>query len=71
MKNEKKSAPKGYILGEAVKNKATGQKMFVDLAWSPTVRCVYFDEEKKTLVKVQILPEDLERLQGVLPYLPK
>ncbi|EKO50308.1 hypothetical protein [Leptospira kirschneri] len=69
--NEKKNASKGYILGEAVMNKSTGQKMYVDLAWSPTVRCVYFDEEKETLVKVQMLPEELERLQGVLPYLPK
>lgn len=69
--NEKKNAPKGYILGDPVMNKATGQRMYVDLAWSPTVRCVYFDPEKETLVKVQMLPEELERLQGVLPYLPK
>ncbi|EKO50010.1 hypothetical protein [Leptospira kirschneri] len=69
--NERNNTPKGFSLGDPVKNKATGQKMYVDLAWSPTVRCVYFDEEKETLVKVQMLPEELERLQGVLPYLPK
>ncbi|UML84278.1 hypothetical protein FH587_20105 [Leptospira interrogans] len=62
---------KGFVLGEPVRNKATGQKMYVDLAWTPTVRCVYFDPEKETLVKVQMLPEELERIKDLLPYLPK
>ncbi|WP_025181130.1 hypothetical protein ACO1KB_02845 [Leptospira interrogans serovar Szwajizak] len=62
---------KGFVLGEAVKNKETGQRMYVDVAWSPSVSCVYFDPEKDALVKVQMLPEELERLKGVLPYLPK
>ncbi|RHX90206.1 hypothetical protein DLM76_21070 [Leptospira yasudae] len=61
----------GFELGEAVRNKATGQQMYVDLAWSPKVSCVYFDPEKESLVKVQMLPEALERIRGILPYLPK
>ncbi|EMF84423.1 hypothetical protein LEP1GSC188_0579 [Leptospira weilii serovar Topaz str. LT2116] len=66
--NKKK---KGYTLGEAVRDKNTGQKMYVEVAWNPEVRCVYFDSEKKSLVKVQKLPEDLEPIKGLLPYLPK
>ncbi|WP_025178805.1 hypothetical protein [Leptospira kirschneri] len=62
---------KGFMLGEAVKNKATGQKMYVEVAWKPSVSCVYFDPEKDALVKVQMFPEELERLRGILPYLPK
>ncbi|EMY77754.1 hypothetical protein LEP1GSC060_0397 [Leptospira weilii serovar Ranarum str. ICFT] len=62
---------KGFELGEAVKNKVTGQKMYVEVVWSPTVSCVYFDPEKEALVKVQMLPEDLERIKELLPYLPK
>ncbi|EMK24668.1 hypothetical protein [Leptospira kirschneri] len=62
---------RGFVLGEAVKNKETGQKMYVEVAWNPSVSCVYFDPEKETLVKVQMLPEELERIKGILPYLPK
>ncbi|TGL73788.1 hypothetical protein [Leptospira yasudae] len=62
---------KSFELGEAVKNKTTGQTMYVEVAWSPTVSCVYFDPEKDALVKVQMLPEDLERIKELLPYLPK
>ncbi|EMJ61796.1 MULTISPECIES: hypothetical protein [Leptospira] len=66
--NKKK---KGYALGEAVRDKKTGQKMYVEVTWTPEVRCVYFDSEKESLVKVEKLPEDLERIKGLLPYLPK
>ncbi|EKR62789.1 hypothetical protein LEP1GSC036_2216, partial [Leptospira weilii str. 2006001853] len=38
--NKKK---KGYALGEAVRDKVTGQKMYVEVTWTPEVRCVYFD----------------------------
>ncbi|WP_016762019.1 MULTISPECIES: hypothetical protein [Leptospira] len=62
---------RGFVLGEAVKNKETGQKMYVEVAWNPTVSCVYFDPEKETLVKVQVQPEELERIKEMLPYLPK
>lgn len=62
---------KGFSLGEAVKNKETGQKMYVEVAWKPSVSCVYFDSEKDALVKVQMLPENLERIKEILPYLPK
>ncbi|EJO68899.1 hypothetical protein [Leptospira kirschneri] len=41
--------------------------MYVEEAWDPEVSCVYFDAEKKGLVKVQMNPEDLERDQGDLP----
>ncbi|EKR93469.1 hypothetical protein LEP1GSC163_1919 [Leptospira santarosai str. CBC379] len=40
-------------------------------SWSPEVSCVYFDAEKESLVEVRMYPEDLERIQGLLPYLPK
>ncbi|EMO23733.1 hypothetical protein [Leptospira santarosai] len=62
---------KGYALGEAVQDKKSGQKMYVSTAWSPEVSCVYFDAEKESLVEVRMYPEDLERIQGLLPYLPK
>ncbi|MDI7197999.1 hypothetical protein QMM61_15020 [Leptospira santarosai] len=62
---------KGYELGEAVQDKKSGQKMYVSSVWSPEVSCVYFDAEKESLVEVQMYPEDLERIQGLLPYLPK
>ncbi|MBE8401009.1 hypothetical protein [Leptospira borgpetersenii] len=61
----------GYAIGEAVRNKTTGRRMYVEIAWSPEVRCVYFDAEKGNLVKIRMYPEELERIQGVLPYLPK
>ncbi|UMQ53435.1 hypothetical protein FH582_16020 [Leptospira interrogans] len=63
--------PKGFVLGEAVRDKATGQKMYVEKVWSPTVSCVYFDPGQDALVKVQMLPENLERIKEMLPYLPK
>ncbi|MCL8268709.1 hypothetical protein M9Y82_19170 [Leptospira weilii] len=66
--NKKK---KGYALGEAVRDKVTGQKMYVEVTWNPEVRCVYFDAEKESLVKVEKYPEDLERIKELLPYLPK
>ncbi|MBM9502376.1 hypothetical protein JWG44_19165 [Leptospira sp. 201903071] len=66
-----RNTQRGFVLGEAVRNKATGQKMYVDVAWNPKVSCVYFDPEKDSLVKVQMLPEELERIKGILPYLPK
>ncbi|MCG6167187.1 hypothetical protein [Leptospira sanjuanensis] len=62
---------KGFVLGEPVRNKETGQKMYVEKVWNPTVSCVYFDAEKDALVKVEMLPENLERIKGMLPYLPK
>lgn len=68
---EEKQRQKGYTIGEAVRNKKTGQTMYVDEAWDPEVRCVYFDAEKKGLVKVQMYPEELERIKESLPYLPK
>ncbi|AXR69931.1 hypothetical protein [Leptospira mayottensis] len=68
---EGNKSKKGYVLGEAVRSKTTGQKMYVEVVWNPEVSCIYFDAEKESLVKVQVFPEDLERVQGVLPYLPK
>ncbi|TGL78037.1 hypothetical protein [Leptospira yasudae] len=68
---KERETQRGFVLGEAVRNKATGQKMYVEVAWNPTVSCVYFDPEKETLVKVQVQPKDLERIKEMLPYLPK
>ncbi|EKO33537.1 hypothetical protein LEP1GSC163_2532 [Leptospira santarosai str. CBC379] len=68
---EETTRKKGYALGEAVQDKKSGQKMYVSAAWSPEVSCVYFDAEKESLVEVRMYPEDLERIQGLLPYLPK
>ncbi|ULH27678.1 hypothetical protein [Leptospira weilii] len=68
---EGKTSKKGYVLGEAVRDKNSGQKMYVDAAWSPEVSCVYFDAEKEGLVKIRILPDELERIPEILPYLPK
>ncbi|QOI51574.1 hypothetical protein [Leptospira interrogans] len=68
---EAKKRQKGYTIGEAVKDKRSGQKMYVEEAWDPEVRCVYFDAEKKGLVKVKMYPEELERIKESLPYLPK
>ncbi|EMI72187.1 hypothetical protein [Leptospira noguchii] len=61
----------GFVLGEAVKDLTTGQKMYVEVVWNPKVSCIYFDSEKEALVKVQVYPEDLERMKDALPYLPK
>ncbi|EMY22827.1 hypothetical protein LEP1GSC115_4848 [Leptospira interrogans serovar Australis str. 200703203] len=58
-------------MGEAVRDKTTGQKMYVEVPWNPEVSCVYFDAEKESLVKVRKCPEDLERIKEMLPYLPK
>ncbi|EMJ96509.1 hypothetical protein [Leptospira alstonii] len=71
MEAEEKKSKKGFELGEAVRDKRTGQKMYVEVAWNPEVSCVYFDAEKEALVKVQMFPEDLERIKEILPYLPK
>lgn len=68
---ETKKSKKGYALGEAVRDKVTGQKMYVEVTWSPEIRCVYFDAGKESLVKVKMYPEELERIKESLPYLPK
>ncbi|EMK21862.1 hypothetical protein [Leptospira kirschneri] len=62
---------KGFVLGEAVKDRTTGRKMYVEVVWNPKVSCIYFDPEREALVKVQVFPEDLERIKDSLPYLPK
>ncbi|AVQ12297.1 Uncharacterized protein XB16_1970 [Leptospira santarosai] len=68
---EETKRKKGYELGEAVQDKRSGKKMYVASAWSPEVSCVYFDAEQESLVEVRMYPEDLERMKGLLPYLPK
>lgn len=37
--------------------------MYVDTTWDGKVPCVYFDAEKRSLVKVEIAFEDLEKMQ--------
>lgn len=63
MENEMKNS---YMLGEAVRNKVTGQKMYVDIPWFPEVTCVYFDPITDVLVKVEVPPEDLEKVEELL-----
>ncbi|EMO51669.1 hypothetical protein [Leptospira noguchii] len=55
-----------FVLGEAVRNKVTGQKMYVYVVWNPKVSCVYFDAKRETLVKVEVSPEDLEKVDKLL-----
>ncbi|WP_017850292.1 hypothetical protein ACO1KB_02760 [Leptospira interrogans serovar Szwajizak] len=57
---------KHFVLGEAVRNRVTGQKMFVDVAWNAEVTCVYFDAARNSLVKVDVSPEDLEKVEELL-----
>lgn len=71
MEVEETKSKKGYVLGEAVRDKRSGRKMYVEVAWNVEVSCVYFDAEKKSLVRVEMFPEDLERIKELLPYLPK
>ncbi|EMO99755.1 hypothetical protein [Leptospira santarosai] len=59
---EAKKRKKGYALGEAVKDKKSGQKMYVSTAWSPEVSCVYFDADRGSLVKVEVSFDDLEKV---------
>ncbi|EKN87862.1 hypothetical protein [Leptospira interrogans] len=63
--NERKVEP-GFVLGEAVRNRVTGQKMYVDANWNPEVSCVYFDTARNSLVKVDVLPDDLEKVEELL-----
>ncbi|KAA1269118.1 hypothetical protein KQY10_02420 [Leptospira interrogans] len=55
-----------YMLGEAVRNRITGQKMYVDAAWNPEVTCVYFDPKTDVFIKVEVPPEDLEKVEELL-----
>ncbi|WP_082287321.1 hypothetical protein [Leptospira kirschneri] len=57
---------KHFVLGEAVRNRVTGQKMYVDASWNPEVTCVYFDLSKNALVKLEVSPEDLEKVEELL-----
>ncbi|WP_082280790.1 hypothetical protein [Leptospira kirschneri] len=61
-----RNTQRGFVLGEAVRNRVTGQKMYVDASWNPAVTCVYFDLSKNALVKVEVLPEDLEKVEELL-----
>ncbi|WP_420914985.1 hypothetical protein [Leptospira weilii] len=60
---EGKTSKKGYALGEAVRNKRTGQKMYVDMTWSPEIKCVYYDPVEDQLVKLEVPFEDLEKVK--------
>ncbi|ULH27638.1 hypothetical protein FH581_000385 [Leptospira weilii] len=50
-----------FVLGEAVRSKTTGQRMYVDTTWDGKVPCVYFDAEKRLLVQVEVPFDDLEK----------
>ncbi|UOG66009.1 hypothetical protein MAL04_20285 (plasmid) [Leptospira noguchii] len=67
---EESTIKKGYVLGEAVKTRETAKRCSRS-TWNPEVRCIYFDPKQESLVKVRMLPEDLERVKEILPYLPK
>ncbi|WP_061226767.1 hypothetical protein [Leptospira interrogans] len=63
--NERKSG-KHFVFGEAVRNRVTGQKMYVDANWNPEVPCVYFDSARNALVKLEVSPDDLEKVEELL-----
>lgn len=66
MAADEKKSKVSYRLGEAVRNKVTGQVMYVDIPWHPEVTCVYYDLETSKLVKVDVSPEDLEKEEELL-----
>ncbi|MFA4796142.1 hypothetical protein [Leptospira kirschneri] len=68
MAADEKKSKISYRLGEAVRDKKTGRKMYVDLTWSTEIPCVYFDELTNKLVKLEIAYEDLEKVEEVLPF---
>ncbi|ULH27724.1 hypothetical protein [Leptospira weilii] len=51
-----------YALGEAVRDKRTGQKMYVDASWSPEIKCIYYNTLMDELIKVEVPYEDLEKV---------
>ncbi|WP_051060284.1 hypothetical protein [Leptospira weilii] len=57
--NEKKR----YVLGEAVKDRRTGRKMYVDANWHPEVKCIYYDTLTDALVKVEVPDKYLSRVK--------
>ncbi|KAK2617192.1 hypothetical protein CFV95_020530 (plasmid) [Leptospira interrogans] len=56
-----KEGKKGYVLGEAVRDKRTGQTMYVNAVWSLEVKCVYYDPKTNQLVKLEVPYEELEK----------
>lgn len=60
---EENKRKKGYVLGEAVRNKRSGQKMYVDVSWDDLVKCVYYDPVEGKLVKLEIPFDDLEKVE--------
>ncbi|WP_083867799.1 hypothetical protein [Leptospira sp. P2653] len=63
MESKEKKSKKGYVLGEAVKDRRTGRKMYVDANWHPEVRCVYYDMLTDALVKVEVPDKYLARVK--------
>ncbi|ALE40425.1 hypothetical protein KQY10_02910 [Leptospira interrogans] len=61
-----KEGKKGYVLGEAVRDKRTGQTMYVDAVWSLEVKCVYYDPKTNQLVKLEVPYEELEKADDPL-----
>lgn len=51
-----------YVLGEAVRDKRTGQKMYVDASWSTEIPCVYYNTSMDKLIKVEVPYEYLEKI---------
>ncbi|EMF80480.1 hypothetical protein LEP1GSC188_0554 [Leptospira weilii serovar Topaz str. LT2116] len=62
---EENKSKQGYALGEAVRDKVTGQKMYVDAAWSPEIKCVYYNTSMDELIKVEVPYEDLEKIMDL------
>ncbi|AVV49790.1 hypothetical protein [Leptospira santarosai] len=67
METEEKQSSKRYVIGEAVRDKRSGQKMYVDAAWSMEIKCVYYDVLTNKLVKVEVPHEELEKVED--PFL--
>ncbi|EQA64189.1 hypothetical protein [Leptospira alexanderi] len=63
MEVEETKRKQGYVLGEAVRDKRTGQKMYVDATWSLEIKCVYYDPVTDKLVKLEVPYEALEKVE--------
>ncbi|WP_241686957.1 hypothetical protein [Leptospira stimsonii] len=52
-----------FTLGDLVEDKTTGRRMYVDATWDGKVPCVYFDSERRRLVKEEVFFGNLKKLQ--------
>ncbi|ASV11352.1 hypothetical protein BWD12_01740 [Leptospira santarosai serovar Bananal] len=67
METKKNGTNKWYVPGEAVRDRRTGQKMYVDAPWSSEIKCVYYNTVTDELVKLEVPCEDLEKVEETDP----